>query len=124
MDVHARAMQILTKACRRDQKMHVHCFTGDRELVQEWRSLFPNAYFGYTAAVQDFSREQIKAIKLVPMDRLLLETDSPYMPPHRKGVNTPAFIGDIASLVAAHLNQPVGQVLRQTLRNGQTLYGC
>nr|XP_022322968.1 uncharacterized protein LOC111124408 [Crassostrea virginica] len=49
--------------------------------------------------------------------------DSHYMSPSGKGCNTPAFIEDVASLVAAHRDVPATELLRQTSRNGYNLYG-
>jgi TatD DNase family protein len=81
MDVHARCMQILQKSCHSDQPIHLHCFTGDSELVKEWMDGFSCVYFGFTGAVENFSKDQIAGLKSVPMNRMLLETDSPYMRP-------------------------------------------
>ena len=110
MDVNARVLQIMLPICQRDQLIHLHCFTGNVELVQLWTEKINKIYFGYTAAVQNFNKD-------------LLETDSPYMSPKGKGCNTPAFIGDVASLVAAHRDVPATELLRQTSKNGYTLYG-
>ena len=41
-DVHARALQILRKVCPSRQMIHLHCFTGDSEMVQEWSAQYPN----------------------------------------------------------------------------------
>ena len=46
--------------------------------------------------------DQFQGLKSIPNDRILLESDSPYMSPIGKECNTPSFIGDVASRVAAH----------------------
>lgn len=106
------------------QPIHVHCFTGDIELVTEWMSHFSNVYFGFTGAVENFSSDQIAGLQSVPLNRILLETDSPYMRPGGGSINTPAFIGDVASLVASKLQISVQHLLKETVQNGRRLYSC
>ncbi|KAK3107811.1 hypothetical protein FSP39_022730 [Pinctada imbricata] len=60
--MHARALLIMRKACKEEQKLNIHCFMGECELVREWMTAFPNVHFGFTAAVQKFDREQIQAL--------------------------------------------------------------
>ena len=122
-DVHARALGILRRKCSRTQRLHIHCFTGTADMVQDWLEEFPHAYFGFTAIVRSFDTEQVDALKAVPSNRLLLETDSPYMPVSGQNVNTPAFIGDVATIIARTINVEVLDILARSVRNGQSLYG-
>ena len=122
MDVHARCIQILQRKCDYNQPIHLHSFTGDQELVKEWLDSFSDVHFGFTGAVESFSEEQTAGLQSVPMKRLLLETDSPYMKPGGGTVNTPAFIGDVASFVASKLQVSVQYLLRETVKNGLLLY--
>ncbi|XP_062600979.1 uncharacterized protein LOC134262618 [Saccostrea cucullata] len=122
MDVHARCIQLLRKSCDPDQPIHLHCFTGDPELVKEWMDSCSNVYFGFTGAVTNFSADQVAGFQSVPMSRLLLETDSPYMTPGGGAVNTPAFIGDIATEVASKLQVSVQYILKETVKNSRRLY--
>lgn len=124
IDVHARCMQILKKFCGYTQPIHVHCFMGDTELVTEWMSNFSNVYFGFTGAVENFCSDQVAGLQSVPLNRILLETDSPFMRPGGGNINTPAFIGDVASLVASKLQIPEHCLLKETFQNGRRLYGC
>lgn len=124
MDVHARCMQILHKFCGYTQPIHVHCFMGDAELVKEWMTNYFNVYFGFTGAVENFSTDQIAGLQSVPMNRILLETDSSYIRPGGGGINTPAFFGDFASIVASKLRIPVQHLLKSTVQNSRQLYGC
>lgn len=80
---------------------------GDAELVKEWMTNYSNVYFGFTGAVENFATDQIAGLQSVHMNRILLETDSPYMRPGGGGINTPAFIGEVASIVASKLRIPV-----------------
>ncbi|XP_062609823.1 uncharacterized protein LOC134271630 [Saccostrea cucullata] len=122
MDVHARCIQLLRKSCDPDQPIHLHCFMGDPELVKEWLDCCSNVYFGFTGAVTNFSADQVAGLQSVPMSRLLLETDSPYMKPGGGAVNTPAFIGDVATEVASKLQVSVQYLLKETVKNSRRLY--
>lgn len=58
----------------------VHCFTGSKEVAQEILSL--GMYLGYTGAVTfKGAKRVIGSVEVTPMDKLLLETDCPYMAP-------------------------------------------
>ena len=104
--------------------MHLHCFTGDSTTVKCWTRDFPNCYFGFTAFVSSFAKAQIKALREVPENRLLLETDSPYFPvTEGYRPNTPAFIGDVAVLVAGRLGLALERLLDVTADNTRRLYG-
>lgn len=122
MDVHARCMQILQKSCDPDQPIHLHCFTGDAELVKEWMDSFSHVHFGFTGAVESFHTDQLDGLHAVPMNRMLLETDSPYMKPGGGHINTPAFIGDVATIVASKLQMSVRYLLKETVKNCRKLY--
>ena len=86
-DVSADCILIETHVDRM-QRIHLHCFKGNREMVGRWLTHFPNAHFGFTAAVTSFSDEQIEGLRSIPEDKLLLETDSQYMRPNGGGTNT------------------------------------
>jgi TatD DNase family protein len=122
MDVHARCMQMLQKSCNPEQPIHIHCFSGDAELVKEWMDTFSRVHFGFTGAVEGFSADQIAGLRSVPMNRLLIETDSPYMKPGRGAINTPAFIGDVATVIASKLQVTVRYLLKETVKNCRRLY--
>ena len=120
LGVSSRCIQLLQKNVSPRQLIHLHCFSGDSELVADWLAEFPNVYFGYTSLVSSFTPAQIEGIRSVPKDRILVETDSPNFA--RFDVNTPAFIGDVAQLVADHRGIPVEELLEITLQNGRELY--
>ena len=96
---------------------------GTRAVVEDWLEEFLNTYFGFTAPVTSFNQEQRDGLRAVPEDRILLETDSPYMPTHRNvRVNTPAYIGDVAESVAQIQGVPWRELLVTTVTNGQNIY--
>ncbi len=78
----------------------LHCFEGDREATD--RALGLGLHISFTGQVT-FPRSQALAVaKLIPLDRLLLETDSPYLAPvpHRGKRNEPAWVRLVAEAIA------------------------
>ena len=122
-DVLLAGLHYVKKACYSNQLIHLHCFTGNQAMVEYWLEDFPNVYFGFTARVTSFNTEQIDGLRAVPTNRLLLETDSPYMPVEGQNrVNTPAYIGDVGEVVARVRGMPLRELLETTLENGIRLY--
>lgn len=121
-DVVMAALQYVRKACSQDQKIHLHCFTGQASDVESWTEDFPNCYFGFTTRVTSFNGRQQEAVRVVPWNRLLIETDSPYMPGSGNEVNTPAYLGDVARAVAQCRGISIEELLAVTTTNGQRLY--
>jgi TatD DNase family protein len=80
----------------------IHCFTGGHELAR--RALALGFYISFSGIVA-FPRSEViqAAAKEVPRDRLLVETDAPFLapPPYRGRRNEPAFVVEVARKVAA-----------------------
>jgi len=85
---------------RRKQMIHLHCFNGSKDLIWHWREVFPNTYFGFTTLVKSFRPDQLKALRTLEIDRILLETDAPYFTPPGMDVSTPACNSYTAKAVA------------------------
>jgi len=118
-----KVFEIVQDYCGRLQPIHLHCFGGTAEDVEPWMQSFPNCYFGFTASVDFFSTAQVQGLKSVPMERILLETDSPYLCPRgRKQVNTPIFIGDVGLLVARRKMVSLPDLMRNAFENARKLY--
>ncbi len=113
----------MKRHCPTSQRIHLHCFSGGIEQLQEWRAAFPNCYFGFTGKVARFCRGQKEALQRVPADRLVIETDAPYMPmlPGLRN-SSPAYIGEVARLVSRVRLEPMSVVLKYTVENGRKLY--
>ncbi|MBC7189058.1 TatD family hydrolase [Candidatus Aerophobetes bacterium] len=102
----------------------MHCFSGD---VQDMRHLVKMGFYISIAGPVTFpkaSRLQ-KVAKLVPSDRLLTETDSPYLAPQplRGKRNEPGFLKFIVEKIASLRKMPVEEVSRITLENAKNLFG-
>ncbi len=79
----------------------IHCFTGGHELAR--RALALGFYISFSGIVTFPRSEVVQAVaKEVPRDRLLVETDAPFLapPPHRGKRNEPAFVVEVARKVA------------------------
>jgi TatD DNase family protein len=126
-DAHPRFAAIL-------KSMHVgkavaHCFTGEREELRAYLDL--GLYIGITGWICDERRGRhlFELVREVPRERLLLETDSPYLTPRdlrpqpKARRNEPAFLPHIAKAVAAALGRPVEELAAQTTSNAIALFG-
>ena len=122
-------MAILEPA-RRDLAGGVaHCFTGAARELSEYLAL--DLYIGITGWICDERRGHHlrELVKRIPLDRLLLETDAPYLlprdlaekPPGRR--NEPALLAHIAAVVAGCLEVPATQVAAATTANARRLFG-
>ena len=101
-----------------------HSFTGSPADVERLRTR-GDFYFGVNGIVT-FKKSNVKDIlPIVGLDRLLLETDSPYLAPvpHRGKRNESAFLPTVAAFVAQELGVPVTEVTTVTDGNARALFG-
>ncbi|HCA27970.1 MAG TPA: DNAase [Betaproteobacteria bacterium] len=79
----------------------MHCFTENWEVAQ--RALDLNFYLSFSGIVTFKNAASVREVaKKTPLDRLLIETDSPYLAPtpHRGATNQPAFVKYVAEMIA------------------------
>jgi TatD DNase family protein len=103
---------------------HVHCFTGTPAMAVQLLEI--GFYLGFTGIVSFPRADNVRAaLREVPLTRLLLETDSPYLAPipHRGKRNEPAFVVHVAAAIAQVKDVPVADVLSQSTQNFYQLYG-
>jgi TatD DNase family protein len=100
-----------------------HCFTGDTDMA---RAALDIGFYVSLAGIVTFPRADAlrEVATLVPDDRLLLETDAPYLAPvpHRGKRNEPAFVARVAETVAALRGVPVAQLGAQVDQNFKALF--
>ena len=77
-----QALRHLRKACFVHQRIHLHTFSGDAGMVHAWLKAFPHCYFGVLGLVHSFNPDQLQAVRGIPLNRLLLETDAPHFKLH------------------------------------------
>ena len=112
----------LRKYVRSHQPMHLHCFTGNKYVVERWLEVFPRTFFGFTNLAGRFDENQIAALCSLEESRLLLESDSPNFPIRRSEVSSPSQLWAAAEVVATHNHLTPERMLEITLANGQYLY--
>lgn len=100
-----------------------HCFTGGVDEAK--RALAMGAYLSFSGIVTFKSAHDLRAAAaMCPLDRLLVETDSPYLAPvpYRGQPNRPALVPIVGSAVAAARGVPVDVVEDATWTNASTLF--
>ncbi|MGI6699830.1 MAG: TatD family hydrolase [Christensenellales bacterium] len=102
----------------------IHCFSSSAEVAKEYVKLGFYVSFAGPLTYKN-ARKLVEAAKLVPDDRLLIETDSPYLSPEpvRGTRNEPANVRFICQKLAEYRNQPVEQVAELTYANACKVYG-
>jgi TatD DNase family protein len=102
----------------------IHCFTGGPELAE--RSLALGFMISFSGILTFPRTEEIRATaKVVPGDRILVETDSPFLAPipQRGRRNEPAFVTHVAACLAKLRGEEVDALGRQIAGNFQRLFG-
>ncbi len=96
----------------------MHCFTESLEVAQACVSM--GFFISFSGIVTFKNALSIKEVaKMVPLDRLLIETDSPYLAPlpHRGKINQPAWVRHVAEEIARLRNVPVETIAKVTSDN-------
>ena len=102
----------------------VHCFSGSAETAKEILKL--GMYIGFTGVLTfKNAKKALKALAEVPMDKLLMETDCPYMAPEpfRGRRCDSSMIAYTAAKAAEIKGVSVQELIDITCRNGMTMYG-
>jgi len=102
----------------------IHCFSSGRELAEQCLAL--GFYISLSGIVTFKKAEALReVVKIVPMDRILVETDSPYLAPipFRGKTNEPAYVAHTAAAVAAIKGISRDELARQTTENFFRLFG-
>lgn len=103
----------------------IHCFTGTPEQARTYVDEF-GLHLGIGGVLTFKTAQQVRdAVVAVGLDRLILETDCPYLAPvpHRGKRNEPAFMTATATLLAELLETPYDEVVARTDRNARALFG-
>jgi TatD DNase family protein len=82
---------ILDRCVPKNHKIHIHCFTDNPSFCHAILAVRPNAYFGVTGAATFASALNVHSVcRIVPLNRILAESDGPFMAPA-------PFIGQVAT---------------------------
>lgn len=102
----------------------LHCYSGSAEMVKVFSRY--DAYFAFGGAITfKNARHNLEALAAVPYDRLLLETDCPYMTPapYRGRTNYPRYVALVAGKTAETTGRTAEEIAETTSRNAKTLFG-
>ena len=105
-----------------DHRIHRHCFVGTEEELRRWLA-FPNCKFGITAKAIEVPTQKA-AIRAIPSDRLLLESDSPKLIPKGgdRALNTPWQYGCTLRLLSQYRQVSATTLVKQCNQNARDLY--
>lgn len=127
-DAHTRFLPMLKERRDRLSRAVVHCFTGTRDELFDYLDL--DCYIGITGWVCDERRglHVQELLKDIPPDRLLLETDAPYLQPrtirpkaHNRR-NEPANLVWVLAKVAECLQKPAAEIAALTTHNARVFF--
>ncbi len=129
-DAHEDFLAILSEHDLTEFGGVAHCFTGGPEEAESYLEL--GLHIGITGWICDERRNQdlLKAVAVLPLDRVLLETDSPYLLPRNRDVkprrrrrNEPQFLPFVAAALARHMNVDTEELAAASRRNTHALFG-
>jgi TatD DNase family protein len=96
----------------------LHCFTGGRDLAQ--RAIALGLFISFTGILTFKKSDELRAIAAeLPSERILVETDAPYLAPgrHRGKRNEPAYVVETAKVLAETRKVGFEEIARQTTEN-------
>jgi len=122
-DAHRAVLDLLVEEGA-PKKTIFHCYSGDAEMARE---CIEKGYILSFAGTLTFKNAPAlrEAVRLVPIDQLLVETDSPFLAPmpHRGLLNTPAQIPTILRFMADERGEDVDQLATAISNNCERLFG-
>lgn len=122
-DAHAEAAEILRTEQALETGGVIHCFTGGVEDAHRYLDL--GFYLSFSGIITFKNAEPIRqAVAMAPLERILVETDAPYLAPvpHRGRRNEPAYIVKTLELVAALKGVALEDAAVATTSNAQRLF--
>lgn len=123
-DAWSECLDVLHAEGARDCGGVIHCFSGSLEDAK--RSLELGFYLSIPGIVTFKSPGDLpEVVRMAPLDRLLVETDSPYLAPtpYRGKRNEPAYVLEVARKVAELRAMTLDDVIERTGANARTLFG-
>jgi TatD DNase family protein len=127
--VHSRNAEVDTydilkeSMSKKKLKVIIHCFTGDKEFAEKLIKI--GCYISISGIITfKNTNELIKAVSYIPIDRLLVETDSPYLSPmpNRGRENEPSFITNTIEKLSIIKNVNKNIIIENTTNNFKKLF--
>jgi TatD DNase family protein len=122
-DASEDTLRILAEESAADIGGVMHCFTGDWDMAKQCMDL--NFHISFSGIVTFKSARELQEVALkMPEERMLVETDSPYLAPvpHRGKPNHPALVRHVAEFIAQLRGETYEQVADVTTRNFISLF--
>jgi TatD DNase family protein len=127
-DANQRFIELLTPYIRQLPNAVLHCFTGSQADLE--RCLALDLHIGITGWICDERRGQhlLELVKMIPDDRLMIETDSPYLLPRsmrpkpKSSRNEPKYLPYIAETIAHARQQSLSHFLSNTEKTTQSFF--
>lgn len=127
--VHSResndeALEVLTSGAGNTPAGVFHCFSGDEAFAQ--RVIEAGFYIGVDGPLTYPASEKLRrVVQMCPIDRLLVETDCPYLTPvpHRGKRNEPAYVRFVAEAASMLKGVTLEELADATTRNAEQLFG-
>jgi TatD DNase family protein len=123
-DAREDTIDLMTQYADKSSAGVMHCFTESKEMAEAALAL--NFYISFSGIITFKNADELReVVKYVPIERLLIETDSPYLAPvpYRGKSNEPAYVGEIAKEVARLKGMSVDDVAKITGANFTKLFG-
>eukprot|EP01083_Nonionella_stella_P298062 1011974_1 len=122
---------MLKEELPKNHRIHIHCFNGSASYATQLMECFPNLFFGVTGCITFQNANELRRVvkDVIPIERLLLETDGPYMKPThsthpRDRCSHPGHIPIIALSIAKLKTLSLDKVLQQTRQNTTSISTC
>ena len=122
-DAHTDAADILRSEGRGEVPIAIHCFTGTRDDARRYLDL--GCLLSIAGVVTFKNADALRdAARTIPLDRLLVETDAPYLTPipHRGKRNEPAMVRIVAETLATVRGEPFATIAEATTQNAQRFF--
>jgi TatD DNase family protein len=122
-DSHEQVLAVLDD-CGAPRRVVLHCFSGDVNFARE--CLERGFYLSFAGPITFKNNHGLRdALAVTPLDRLLLETDAPYLTPHpwRGAGNSPYLLATTARTAAAVLGVAVAHLCEAVSATSEDLYG-
>eukprot|EP00276_Gloeochaete_wittrockiana_P003546 CAMPEP_0184657158 /NCGR_PEP_ID=MMETSP0308-20130426/17019_1 /TAXON_ID=38269 /ORGANISM="Gloeochaete witrockiana, Strain SAG 46.84" /LENGTH=264 /DNA_ID=CAMNT_0027094593 /DNA_START=91 /DNA_END=885 /DNA_ORIENTATION=+ len=119
-------LRIMKEHVPQDWRVHVHCFTDSLAFAKNLLAHFSSLCIGFTGVITFKNAQDVqKVVSEVPLERILLETDGPFMAPipHRGKPSHPGYIPFIAAKIAEIKGVNVETVFEQCRKNTLRIYG-
>lgn len=123
-DAHRDCLDILNKSRVMEYGGVFHCYSGSSEMLKEVLDLGLYVAFGGTLTFKK-SQRPVEAAKSAPLDKILIETDCPYLAPepYRGKRNSSLYIYQVAEKLAQIKNMSIGEIEKITLENAKKCFG-